>query len=131
MGPRNLPDNAVCGQSSPLPENNRLTHFAATTPVKEAKETPVAPVAAEVEQRFETVSLRNSGGGVYLGKHSEIWHRSCNTIIVFPCQQASNYGADIDKGGSTMTPKPIQEIAPPAWPLPLISSLPRGPRRAA
>ncbi len=28
-----------------------------------------------------------------------------------------------------MRPEPIREIAPPAWPLPLISSLPRGPRR--
>lgn len=32
----------------------------------------------------------------------------------------------------TMTgPQPIREIAPPAWPLPLIASPPRGPRRAA
>jgi hypothetical protein len=29
----------------------------------------------------------------------------------------------------TMRPEPIREIAPPAWPLPLIGSLPRGPRR--
>ena len=25
-------------------------------------------------------------------------------------------------------PRPIMEIAPPAWPLPLISILPQGPR---
>jgi len=32
----------------------------------------------------------------------------------------------------TMTgPQPIREIAPPAWPLPLIASPPRGPRRGA
>jgi hypothetical protein len=27
--------------------------------------------------------------------------------------------------------QPIREIAPPAWPLPLIASQPRGPRRGA
>ena len=30
-----------------------------------------------------------------------------------------------------MIPQPIREIAPPAWPLPLISNPPRGPRRLA
>lgn len=28
-------------------------------------------------------------------------------------------------------PQPIREIAPPAWPLPLIASEPKGPRRGA
>jgi hypothetical protein len=30
-----------------------------------------------------------------------------------------------------MRPTPIQEMAPPAWPLPLIAIEPRGPRQAA
>jgi len=30
-----------------------------------------------------------------------------------------------------MRPQPIREIAPPAWPLPLISNPPRGPRQSA
>ena len=30
-----------------------------------------------------------------------------------------------------MRPQPIREIAPPAWPLPLIANPPRGPRRSA
>ena len=29
------------------------------------------------------------------------------------------------------SPQPIREIAPPAWPLPLIASQPRGPRWGA
>jgi uncharacterized protein YaeQ len=35
----------------------------------------------------------------------------------------------IAQGVTMKRPEPIREIAPPAWPLPLISSLPRGPRR--
>jgi hypothetical protein len=36
-----------------------------------------------------------------------------------------------DPEGIPMRPQPIREIAPPAWPLPLISSIPRGPRYTA
>ncbi|MGD0040769.1 MAG: hypothetical protein ABSE84_10215, partial [Isosphaeraceae bacterium] len=37
----------------------------------------------------------------------------------------------LDRRVSLMRPQPIREIAPPAWPLPLISNPPRGPRRSA
>ena len=30
-----------------------------------------------------------------------------------------------------LTPRPIREIAPPAWPLPLIAIEAKGPRRSA
>lgn len=33
--------------------------------------------------------------------------------------------------GKMTRPQPIREIAPPAWPLPLIASEPKHPRRGA
>jgi hypothetical protein len=33
-----------------------------------------------------------------------------------------------EEEGTMASPQPIREIAPPAWPLPLIASQPRGPR---
>jgi len=41
-------------------------------------------------------------------------------------------GAGLIRGEGTMIrPQPIREIAPPAWPLPLIASEPKGPRSGA
>ncbi len=64
-----------------------------------------------------------------VGLRHWFWHRSCSSLQrnAFCCGSRCERIRK-DPGVTSMRPEPIREIAPPAWPLPLISSLPRGPR---
>lgn len=44
-------------------------------------------------------------------------------------EEALVFARPVEQRRLRMHPQPIREIAPPAWPLPLIASQPRGPRR--